>query len=98
MEASVARDIYVDCIHREPAVAMEALRRHVQALRPGASCLIVLSDEPRAIDAVRAWCATHGVRHALRGHAGYWSVRLFLLPQGFGELPPAVLQERPRAA
>lgn len=93
----MARDIYVDCIHRDPEVAMEALQRHVQVLRPGASCVVVLSDQPRAIDAIRAWSRAEGVAHSVRGHPGYWSVRLFLLPPAFGELPDAVVRLRPVA-
>lgn len=94
----MARDVYVDCIHREPGVAMEAVQRQVQVLRPGATRVIVLSDEPGAIDTIREWCRSLGVRHSVQGHPGYWSLRLYLLPGSFGELPAAVARCRAVAA
>ena len=90
----MARDIYIDCTRRDPAVAIEAVRRHVQALRPGASCIIVLVDDRRSIEAVADWADHSSIPVSARGHSGYWALRLFVLPRAFGALPPCVQRER----
>ncbi len=86
----MAREIYIDCIRRDPDLTVEAICHDLQALRPGASCVVVLADDPSTMEAVLEWADAHRIRHTILGHAEYWSVRLFVLPDDFGELPPLV--------
>lgn len=90
----MARDIYVDCVRRDPAVAVDALRRHVQVLRPGTSCLVCLSDDPASLEALAYWSERRGLPISVRAHAGYWSLRVYVLPDGFADIPAVTQLER----
>ncbi len=94
----MGQEIYVDCEGRTPERAVEAVRRDVGALRPGASTVVAQTADPSTLQAVVAWAGTHGLRPTVepRGGDRVW-VRLFVLPSQFGDLPDCALRELRRS-
>lgn len=90
----MAREIYVDCLKRDPTLSLESLRRDVRALRGGASCVVVQTDDPVTLEGVRAFAQRHDLVSHTHESRGIWWVRLYLLPEVFGEVPLCAQLER----
>ncbi len=90
----MAREVYIDCLKRDPSLSLESLRRDVRALRAGASCVVIHTDDPSTRDAVEAFAQRHAIVSHAEAHDLGWLVRLYLLPEGFGEVPRCVEVER----
>lgn len=94
----MGQEIYVDCEGRSPHRAVEALRRDVGALRPGASTVVVRTRDLETLEAVMDWAEAQGLQPSVdeRADAKVW-LRLFVLPSQFGGLPDCTLRERRRS-
>lgn len=94
----MAQEIYVECEGRSAHRAVEAVRRDVGALRPGASIVIVRLRDDDSLQAVTTWAATHRLRPSVRSRGpGRVEVRFFVLPARFGALPECTFRELQRA-
>lgn len=93
----MAHQIYVDCKDRSPRRAVEAVRRDVGALRPGASTVVVQIRDRDVLDAVTAWADSHRLTPTVEPRQGGVWLRFFVLPNQFGRLPDCAHRELCRA-
>ena len=73
---------------------MESLCRELRGLRGGASRVVVQIDDPCTLEAVRLFAGQHGIVSHTQEISGIWWVRLYLLPERFGEVPRCAQLER----
>ncbi|MBX2799905.1 MAG: hypothetical protein KTR31_19655 [Myxococcales bacterium] len=90
----MAREIFLDCSRRDAVRCLEMVQRDVCALRPGASCLVVQSDDPSNLDLVLQWAVEQRFCTTLRRQQNCWAARLYVLPDHFGEVPDCAAQLR----
>lgn len=93
----MGHEVYVDCEDRSPRRAVEAVRRDVAALRPGASKVIVQLRDLAVMEAVTEWARGHHLEPRVEFRGACMWLHLYVLPDQFGALPTCARHESCRA-